>query len=55
MIYKPSEFKGIAEFDLRHDTASDLRQFEKSIKGSDGFKKGLKIKPLKVELIKERI
>jgi hypothetical protein len=55
MIYEPSEFKGIAEFDLRHNSTSDLKQFEKSIKESDGFKKGLKIKPLKVEVNKERI
>lgn len=55
MELKSSHFKGIKEFDLRHNSTSDLRQFEKSIKESDGFKKGLKIKPLKIELIKERI
>jgi len=55
MVYEPLEFKGIVEFDLRHDSTFDLRQFKKSIKESDGFKKALEVKPLKVELIKEQI
>ncbi|NHF61623.1 hypothetical protein FK220_019920 [Flavobacteriaceae bacterium TP-CH-4] len=55
MIYEPSDFKEIAEFDLRHDSTSDLKEFKKSIEESDGFQKALKIKPMKIELIKEQI
>ncbi len=55
MIYKPTEFKGITGFNLGYNPTSDLGQFKKSIKESDGFKKALKIKPIRVEIIKERI
>ena len=55
MIYEPSDFKEITEFDLRHDSTSDLKEFIKSIEVSDGFQKAMKIKPLRIELIKEQI
>jgi len=40
---------------LRHDSTSDLKEFIKSIEVSDGFQKAMKIKPLRIELIKEQI
>ena len=55
MIYKPTGFKEIEEFDLRYDSTLDIKQFEKSIRESHGFQKALKTKPMKVEIIKEQI
>jgi hypothetical protein len=55
MIYEPSEFKEITEFDMRHDSTSDLKQFRKAIEESVGFQKAIKLKPMKIELIKEQI
>ena len=55
IIYNPTEFKGITNFDLGYNSTSDLEQFKKSMKESDGFKKALKIKPMRVEIIKEQI
>lgn len=56
LIYEPSKFTQIKEFDLRHKRdLNTIAHFTIAVKDSPGFKKTLLSSPIKIEIIKEEI
>jgi hypothetical protein len=56
LIYEPSRFTGIKEFDLRFEKdAKSISDFKKKVIESPGYIKSLHSTPVRIEIIKEEI